>query len=183
MTIYTIGHSNRPKDEFLQLLDHHAIAALVDVRRFPGSRKWPQYHRTALAECLRQHGIDYHWMKTLGGRRSRKDPDVMPFLDEAIIGGLRQEAFRTYAAYMQSDVFRRALEALIERAQSQSVAIMCAERLWWRCHRRLISDALVANGVEVWHIVTDREPQPHVLTDVARITGKQVTYPPPIFVS
>ncbi|RMH36228.1 MAG: DUF488 domain-containing protein [Nitrospirae bacterium] len=84
---------------------------------------------------------------------------------------------------MQSDVFRRALEALIERAQSQPVAIMCAKRLWWRCHRRLISDTLVASGVEVWHMVTDREPQLHVLTYGARITEKRITYPPPMFAS
>ncbi|RMH34414.1 MAG: DUF488 domain-containing protein [Nitrospirae bacterium] len=183
MRIYTIGHSNRSKDEFLQLLNRHAITALVDVRRFPGSRKWPHYNRQVLAECLHQHGIDYHWMEALGGRRSRKDPNVAPFLDEAIIGGLEQEAFRTYAAYMQSDMFRQALEALIVRGQSQPVVIMCAERLWWQCHRRLISDVLVASGVEVWHIVTNREPQPHVLTNVAHIAGKRVTFPPPMFAS
>ncbi|RMH31396.1 MAG: DUF488 domain-containing protein [Nitrospirae bacterium] len=88
MRIYTIGHSSRTRDELLQWLNQQAITDLVDVRRFPGSRKWPQYHRTALAEWLPQHGIDYHWMEGLGGRRSLKNPDVALFFDEAIIGGL-----------------------------------------------------------------------------------------------
>lgn len=181
MRIFTIGHSNHTADVFLHLLEHHEVKTLVDVRRFPGSRKWPHFNRDALALLLDEHNISYQWMESLGGRRSRKDPDVAPFLDDATTAGLENDSFRAYAAYMQSDTFRKALDDLIEIAQSNRTATMCSEGPWWRCHRRLISDALIARGVEVQHIMTAADPKPHILTDVARIEEGSVTYPHPMF--
>ena len=168
--VLTIGHSNHPLDRFLDLLARQGIEALVDIRRFPGSRKHPHFHRDSLAAALPKSGIEYHWLEALGGRRP-KQRDESPNL------GLENKGFRNYADYMLSDEFREGVEKLLEVARQERTAIMCAEGLFWQCHRRLVSDFLVANGVAVQHIMPSGELRPHTLTSGAVVEGGQVIYP------
>ncbi len=169
-SIATIGHSNHSLDRFLSLLAQHEVEALVDIRRFPGSRKHPHYHRDKLAESLPKAGVDYHWLEALGGRR-RKQQDKSPNL------GLENRSFRNYADYMLTDEFREGIEQLLEVARQKWTAIMCAEGLFWQCHRRLVSDFLFANGVTVQHIMPSDELRPHQLTRGAVIESGHLTYP------
>jgi uncharacterized protein (DUF488 family) len=169
-TVLTIGHSNHPLDRFLALLAQHEIKALVDIRRFPGSRKHPHFHRDSLAAALQQSGVESHWLEALGGRR-HKQRDESPNL------GLESQGFRNYADYMLTDQFREGADKLLEIARRKRTAIMCAEGLFWQCHRRLVSDFLVANGVTVQHIMPTGELRAHTLTSGAVIEGGQVTYP------
>jgi uncharacterized protein (DUF488 family) len=180
MTIYTIGHSTRPLDEFLALLNAHRITQLADVRTVPKSRRHPHFAGDALALSLPAAGIAYRHFPGLGGlRKPRRDSRN---------SGWRHEGFRGYADYMETDAFERALEDLIawaggpERPAPHSglpeTAIMCAESVWWRCHRQLVADALVARGLEVRHISSATSAPPHTLTDFARVDSKRrVTYP------
>jgi uncharacterized protein (DUF488 family) len=168
--VLTIGHSNHPPDRFLDLLARHGIEALVDIRRFPGSRKHPQFNRDNLAAALQQSGVEYHWLEALGGRR-HKQRDESPNL------GLENQGFRNYADYMLTDEFREGVETLLDVARRKRTAIMCAEGLFWRCHRWLVSDFLVANGVIVQHILPNGELRPHNLTTGAVIEGGRMTYP------
>jgi uncharacterized protein (DUF488 family) len=170
MKLLTIGHSNHPLDHFLALLARHEVEALVDIRRFPGSRKHPHFHRDSLAAALEESGVEYHWLEALGGRRP-KQRDESPNL------GLENQGFRNYADYMLSDEFREGVEKLLEVARRKRTAIMCAEGLFWQCHRRLVSDSLVANGVVVQHIMPDGELRAHTLTTGAVIEDGRVTYP------
>jgi uncharacterized protein (DUF488 family) len=142
--VLTIGHSTRPIDVFIELLQQHGVALLADVRRFPGSRTQPQFKREALAAALRDAGIGYEWMEALGGRRSAR-PDSHNTR-------WRNASFRGYADYMETPAFAAALAQLAARADAKRTAIMCAELLWWRCHRALVSDALQAGGRGVAHI-------------------------------
>ena len=167
--VLTIGHSNHPPDRFLALLAQHGVEALVDIRRFPGSRKHPHFHRDNLA-ALPMSGVEYHWLESLGGRR-HKQPDKSPNL------GLENRGFRNYADYMLSGEFREGVEKLLKVARRKRTAIMCAEGLFWQCHRRLVSDFLVANGVTVQHVMPTGELRAHTLTSGAVIEGGQVTYP------
>jgi uncharacterized protein (DUF488 family) len=168
--VLTIGHSNHPLDRFLALLAQHGVEALVDIRRFPGSRKHPHFSRDSLAAALLNSGVEYHWLEALGGRR-HKQRDESPNL------ALENRGFRNYADYMLSDEFLEGVEKLLEVARQKRMAIMCAEGLFWQCHRRLVSDFLAANGVTVQHIMPGGELRPHKLTTGAVIEGGRVTYP------
>jgi uncharacterized protein (DUF488 family) len=168
--VLTIGHSNHPLDRFLALLAQHEVEALVDIRRFPGSRKHPHFHRDNLAAALPKSGLDYLWLEALGGRRHTQR-------DESPNLGLENRGFRNYADYMLTDEFREGVEKLLEIARQKWTAIMCAEGLFWQCHRQLVSDFLAANGVTVQHIMPSGNLQPHKLTSGAVIEGGQVTYP------
>ena len=169
-SIVTVGHSNHPLDRFLALLDQHEVEALVDIRRFPGSRKHPHFNRDNLAVALPKSGVEYRWLEALGGRR-HKQRDESPNL------GLENKSFRNYADYMLTDEFREGVEELLNIARKKRTAIVCAEGLFWRCHRRLVSDYLVANGVTVQHMMPSGDLRPHKLTPAAVIENGRVTYP------
>lgn len=166
--IFTVGHSNRTIEVFVSLLSARGIACVADVRRHPGSRKWPHFSAAAMADSLRAHGIDYAAMPELGGRRK-------PRVDSPH-RAWRVEAFRGYADYMDTPEFAEALARLESVARGRSTAVMCAEALPWRCHRSLIGDALIARGWEVFEILSEREPRPRKIPEFARIEGKKVVY-------
>ena len=166
--IWTIGHSTRTLEEFLGLLDTYAIEALADVRSFPGSRRYPHFHREALAISVPEHGIAYQWLQKLGGRRR-----VLP---DSPNGAWRNAAFRGYADYMATADFEEGLDELFAFASGRRTAIMCAEAVWWRCHRSMISDVLGVRGVEVIHIIDAKHSGPHPYTGPARILDGQLTY-------
>jgi uncharacterized protein (DUF488 family) len=169
--IYTIGHSTRPIEELIDLLEAPGVRQLVDVRTVPRSRRNPQYERDALAAALGGHGIAYVHEAALGGFRHPR-PD-------SINRGWEQPAFRGYADYMQSPEFDAGLARLIALAIDLPTTIMCAEAQWWRCHRRLISDALVIRGWKVQHLGLRAEPVEHELTPFAVVgPGYSLSYPP-----
>jgi uncharacterized protein (DUF488 family) len=165
----TIGHSNRPLPEFLEMLQAHKVELLVDVRTVPRSRHNPQYNREALPQSLLAAGIAYQHMPGLGGlRHARRDsPNT----------GWRNLSFRGYADYMQMPEFASNLQALLDLEAGRTVAIMCAEAVPWRCHRSLIADALVVRGVPVAHIMTAAKSDSHKLTSFALVEGTRITYP------
>ncbi len=168
-TIYTIGHGNRATDDFLALLNGVRIECLVDVRAYPASRRHPQFTRNAFERMLAASGIDYHWNgRPMGGLRKARPGS--PHL------ALRNASFRAYADHMMTGEFQEALSALIAQGNRAKSAIMCAERLPWRCHRSLISDSLLVRGVEVLHLIDAGEPWPHRLNAVARLDGGAVVY-------
>ena len=167
-TIWTIGHSTRPIEEFLGLLAGARIKIIADVRSFPGSRKYPQYGKEALAATLATHAIGYHWLQTLGGRR-RVSPDSPNT-------AWRNASFRGYADYMSSTEFEHGLAQLLKVASTARTAIMCSEAVWWRCHRSMIADALCVRGVEVLHILDAKHRMVHPMTAPARIVGGELTY-------
>lgn len=167
--IHTIGHSTRSVEELIGLLRESGIRLLVDVRRYPGSRRHPQFGRDALAAALRAAGIEYVHEPDLGGRREPR-PDSPNT-------AWRNSGFRGYADYMATPPFRAALERLVARGEEEPTAIMCAEAVPWRCHRSLIADALVARGVEVLNVVSKGSATPHRLTPFARVEDGRVTYP------
>ena len=168
MTIWTIGHSTRSFDELISALSAYCIETVVDVRRFPGSRRLPQFEASTLASGLSEIGIAYHWIEALGGRR-RADP-------LSVNVGWRHAAFRGYADYTATDAFAAGLFELQLIAGGLRTAIMCAEVLWWRCHRRLIADVLVSLGVEVVHLRDDRTAESHRLAPPARLVDGVLTY-------
>jgi uncharacterized protein (DUF488 family) len=168
--VLTIGHSNQPLERFLALLAHDGIEAVVDIRRFPGSRKHPHFNRDNLALALANAGVEYQWLEALGGRR-RKQQEESPNL------GLENDGFRNYADYMLTGEFREGVEKLLEIARRKRTAILCAEALFWRCHRRLVSDFLAANVVTVKHVMPNGALRPHTLTKGAVTEGGHVTYP------
>lgn len=171
--LFTIGHSNHSLEDFLELLQQHEIAALVDIRRFPGSRSFPHFHRDALSTALRENDIDYEWLEALGGRQPKRKDFDSPNT------GLRNESFRNYADYMLMDKFQAGMDQLEEIAVAKRTAIMCAESVFLRCHRRLVSDFLVANGGTVQHIFPNGEAKPHSLTAEAKVEDGVLTYPGP----
>jgi uncharacterized protein (DUF488 family) len=166
--IWTIGHSTRPLEEFLDLLAASRIQAIADVRSFPGSRKYPQYGKEALAASLAARAIDYHWIPALGGRR-RVSPDSPNT-------GWRNASFRGYADYMASSEFAQGLRQLLELANQARTAMMCSEAVWWRCHRSLIADALCVRGHEVVHILDAKHSVVHPMTSPARIVRGELSY-------
>ncbi|MEO6518003.1 MAG: DUF488 domain-containing protein [Pseudoxanthomonas sp.] len=172
--IFTVGHSSRPLDEFLGLLSESHIECVVDVRRLPGSRSFPHYNADALALSLSAHDIDYGYVPALCGRRTRAE-----------LGGATPESFWTnasfarYAAYARGPVFAQGLAELMERARHQHCAVMCAEAVWWRCHRRIIADHLLARGVAVCHIMGKGQITTATLTTGARLQQGEVIYPDP----
>jgi uncharacterized protein (DUF488 family) len=170
--LFTIGHSTRAIEDLLALLAENGVRTLVDVRRYPGSRRHPHFSRDALAASLATAGIEYVHEPDLGGRRAAR-PDS-PHT------AWRVEAFRGYADHMETPVFAAALERLIRRAAETPTAILCAEAVPWRCHRRLISDALVARGLEVLHILGPNHADPHELDPNARLLpGGRLLYAGP----
>ncbi len=170
-TIWTIGHSTRPLDAFLAVLEAFGIEAIADVRRFPGSRRHPQFAREALAASLAAQGIAYAWLPELGGRRvARPDsPNV----------AWRNAAFRGYADHLGSAEFATGLQRLLALSVAQRTAILCAETLWWRCHRALIADVLSVRGIEVVHIMDAAHSVVHPMTAPARVVAGELTYAAP----
>jgi uncharacterized protein (DUF488 family) len=169
MIVYTIGHSTRALDEFIALLHAHGVNQLADVRTIPKSRRHPHFAKDALSESLPAAGISYRHSPGLGGLR-KPVPDSPN-------GGWRHPGFRGYADYMQTPAFVDALTHLIDWASEAPTAVMCAEAVWWQCHRQLIADALLARGIEVRHITTAKAAAGHTLTSFARVDGLRVTYP------
>jgi uncharacterized protein (DUF488 family) len=168
-TLYTIGHSTRAIEELIAALRAHQIEILVDIRAFPTSRRLPQFHQDSLAKSLSAAGIRYVWMKALGGYR-KKILEASPNI------ALRSAGFRNYADYMLTVEFEQAIAELVALAEKSRTAYMCAERLYFRCHRMLVSDWLVAHGHEVLHIDAEGPVKPHRLTAGARIIDGRLIY-------
>ncbi len=169
--IWTVGHSTHSLPDFIAILEAHGIRAVADVRQYPMSRRLPHFNRDALAAGLAGAGLGYLSFQDLGGRRKAR-PDSVNL-------GWRNESFRGYADYMGTEAFRTALARLREEAAPGPTAVMCAEAVWWRCHRSLISDALKTAGVEVLHILGKQRAEPHPWTSPARIVAGRLTYPGP----
>jgi uncharacterized protein (DUF488 family) len=167
-TIWTIGHSTRSIEEFIAILKSFDLHVLVDVRSFPGSRRYPHFNKERLRESLAGEGIDYRHAPELGGRRRAK-PD-------SINMAWRNEMFRGYADYMETEDFRAAIEQLVQLASKRRCVIMCAEAVWWRCHRSLISDYLKASETNVVHIIGAGKSEDHPFTTAARIIDGRLSY-------
>jgi uncharacterized protein (DUF488 family) len=167
--IWTIGHSTRTIDTFISLLEENEIQVVADVRSLPGSKRYPQFNREMLAKSLTEHGIRYEHFPELGGRRkAKKDSHNMAW---------RNASFRGYADHMETEEFRKGVERLLDLANKMGpAAIMCAEAVWWRCHRALVSDYLKTRGVEVVHIVDANRTELHPYTSVARIVNGELKY-------
>ena len=171
MTLWSIGHSTRSLDELTAALRAHGIEAVADVRSFPTSARHPQFNRERLADELPKAGIAYHWLgKLLGGYRKKKRPDS-PHV------ALRSPGFRNYADHMETEEFAQGIRELLSLVQKQRIAYMCAERLWWRCHRSFVSDHLIALcGAEVVHILDEKKTEPHRLHRTAREADGRLIY-------
>jgi uncharacterized protein (DUF488 family) len=171
--LYTVGHSTRSAAELIALLAGHGVAELVDVRRYPGSRRHPQFSREALAASLAEAGIGYRHEPDLGGRRAP--------LPDSPNTAWQNAGFRGYADHMATPTFRRALERLLALARERPSAVLCAEAVPWRCHRNLLADAAVAEGMEVLHLLGPGQASPHRLHPEARPLGegKGLVYPAP----
>lgn len=171
LTIWTIGHSTRPLDEFLALLSENCIQGIADVRSHPGSRHCPQYGQAVLRDSLIEHGLDYHWIQALGGRRrTRADSPNTAW---------RNASFRGYADYMQTAPFAVGLSELLDVACEERTSLMCAEAMWWRCHRSMVADALKARGMRVLHIMGVNSVTEHPWTAPARMVDGKLTYVEP----
>jgi uncharacterized protein (DUF488 family) len=169
MRLWTIGHSTRKIDMFISLLEENGIKLVVDVRRLPGSKRYPQFNKEALADSLGQHGIRYEHFADLGGRRKPKHTSRNI--------AWRNASFRGYADYMETEEFRKGIERLIDLTSAAGpAAIMCAEAVWWRCHRALVSDYLKARSIEVIHIVDSNKTEPHPFTSAARMVNGELSY-------
>jgi uncharacterized protein (DUF488 family) len=169
-TIWTIGHSNRSLDDLLALLTGEQIEVVADIRRFPASRAHPHFNAYALAAALKPQGIDYEHRAALGGRRTTRLPDSPNT-------AWRVDAFNRYADYMSSNEFSTALAELAAAAAERRTAMMCSEAVPWRCHRRLVSDALIVRGWKVFDIVGQGPARPHALTPFAHVEQGRLTYP------
>jgi uncharacterized protein (DUF488 family) len=170
MRLWTVGHSTRSLDELAGLLKAHGVGLVADVRRFPGSRKHPQFGREALERGLSERGVGYVWLgETLGGRRK-------PGPEAARHRALRNDSFRAYAAHMETPQFREGVERLLELGSGRAAAVLCSEAVWWRCHRSMIADFLTAAGHEVLHIMTEKRAQPHRLRPEARKARGRLVY-------
>jgi len=166
--LWTIGHSTRSFDEFRRLLQLHEIAALADVRRFPGSRRHPQFNQLALAESLGEAQIQYFHFPELGGRR--------PARADSPNTAWRNAAFRGYADYMMTEAFVAGVQHLPQLAAAKRTVIMCAEALWWQCHRALIADYLKVMSCSVYHILSATKTEPHRFTAAARLLEGKLSY-------
>jgi uncharacterized protein (DUF488 family) len=172
--IYTIGHSTRTLDELVSLFREHGVMRLADVRRYPGSRRYPHFSGESLAQSLPALGILYEHFADLGGRRSPAS--------ESPNGAWNNDQFRGYADHMASDTFRGAVDRLLaphSDGSEPATAVMCAEAVPWRCHRNLLADDLLRRGIEVIHILGPGSSRPHVLSRMARLERDRVVYPPP----
>jgi uncharacterized protein (DUF488 family) len=167
--VYTIGHSTRPIGEFFALLRVHGIRQLADVRSVPRSRRYPQFEKHALGAFLGAAGVNYCHFPSLGGLRKP--------LRDSINTAWQHPGFRGYADYMATEAFRSGVLELLKSASQAPTVVMCAESVWWRCHRRLLADALLVRGVPVRHILTAAEPKSHQLSEFARVEGESVSYP------
>ncbi|WP_029035201.1 DUF488 family protein [Salinimicrobium terrae] len=166
--IWTIGHSTHPLEEFLEWLQSHNIEALVDIRRYPGSRKYPHFNLEALAESFPKNGIFYHHFENLGGRRKAKPDSVNQVW--------RHPSFRGYADYMETSEFKSTVEELKAIATENRTAIMCSEAVWWSCHRAMVSDYLKAEGWKILHIMAPEKTTEHPYTKPAKIEGGKLVY-------
>lgn len=167
-TVWTVGHSTRSGEEFGKILSAHEVEVLVDVRMFPGSRRYPQFNKAPLIESLAQLGIDYRHEPRLGGRRTpRADSHNTAW---------KNAQFRGYADHMETAEFRDVVKELLQVAAQRRVAVMCAEAVWWRCHRSLISDYLKAAGHTVVHIIDEKKTEEHPFTSAARIVDGKLSY-------
>jgi uncharacterized protein (DUF488 family) len=168
-TVWTIGHSTHSWDEFVRLLQAYELQAVADVRRLPGSRRLPQFDQDAMANNLERLGIAYRWFPKLGGRRRahKESPNM----------GWRNASFRGYADHLSSEEFAEGVAELLDLAKQERTTLMCAEAVWWRCHRRLIADVLILQGVEVIHILDASHATPHTHTPPARVVEGKLTYP------
>ena len=167
--VWTIGHSTHTLAEFLDLLHAYGIETVADVRRFPGSRRQPQFGGQALGESLEADGMAYHWFPGLGGRRRVDliDPEGSAW---------RHVSFRAYAQHVRSEEFAEGLASLMHVAKATRTAIMCSELLWWRCHRRLIADVMVLCGWEATHILSRKESSTHQLALPAHVSARGLSY-------
>ena len=171
LRIFTVGHSNLPFEQFVSLLKEYEIRLVADIRRYPSSRKFPHFNRLVLCDLLAAESIDYLWLESLGGRRhTEKD-------SKSVNVGLKSIGFRNYADYMATGEFHRAVDDLLSAAAQSRTAIMCAEKLYWKCHRRLLSDYLTARHVKVVHILGPGKTSEHKLTQDAVITETGIIYP------
>jgi uncharacterized protein (DUF488 family) len=168
LSVWTVGHSTLAIEDFVHLLEGGEIQALTDVRSFPGSRRYPQFNKDNLQASLAANRIEYFHLPELGGRR-RARPD-------SINMSWRNESFRGYADYMETGGFEFGISKLLDLAAQRPTAIMCAESLWWRCHRSLISDYLKVKGIEVSHIMAGGKAEPHPYTSAARIVDGELSY-------
>ena len=168
-TLYTIGHSTRTLEDLIETLHAHSIQTLVDIRSFPMSRRLPHFNREALENTLPEARIRYLWMKDLGGRRKKS-------LEDSPNVALRNDSFRNYADYMLTPQFETAVAELINIGEQSRTAYMCAERVYFRCHRMMVSDWLVAHGHGVLHIDDAKPAKPHKLMFEARFDNGQLTY-------
>lgn len=167
-TILTLGHSNKPLVDFLGLLQAHDIRRILDVRRFPGSRRWPHFGAARLAQSLAAEGVDYVGLPELGGRREPRGDSPHT--------AWRVDAFRGYADFMDTPEFANGVADVERLASETSSSLMCAEALPWRCHRSLIADALVVRGWEVRDVISEREARVHRLPEFARVVGGRLIY-------
>ncbi|KPE49196.1 Fe-S cluster assembly protein HesB [Chryseobacterium indologenes] len=166
--IYTIGHSTRSMDDFLGLLKEFGIEVLADIRRFPGSRKYPWFNKENLEKDLRENNIIYIHMESLGGRRKVQA--------DSQNDRWKNDSFRGYADYMETGEFKNAVKKLEETASEKTTAYMCSEAVWWSCHRSMVSDYLKAAGWKVLHIMNQGKAEEHPYTSAARIVDGQVCY-------
>ncbi len=169
-TIFTIGHSTRDWDDFVAVLEAHHVATLFDIRAFPMSRRMPHFNRENMEMKLAEAGIEYVWQKDLGGHRGRSR-------DDSPNTGLRNDSFRNYADYMITMEFQTAVAGVTKAAAYKPTAIMCAERVFFHCHRMLVSDYLVLHGHMVLHIEDAKPPREHKITAEAKLIGGEVLYP------
>jgi len=169
LIVLTIGHSTRTLDEFIRLLQAHAVTCVVDVRTVPRSRHNPQFNKASLPRALKKAGLDYVHLPGLGGlRHAKRDSPNM---------GWRNTSFRGYADYMQTPEFEHSLEELIHVANQGRIALMCAEAVPWRCHRSLVADALLVHGIRTEDIMSPTRRHVHTLTPFAKVRGTTITYP------
>jgi uncharacterized protein (DUF488 family) len=169
MRIWIIGHSTRAIDGFVSLLKENEVKLLADVRMWPSSKRYPQFNKDALAELVTAHGMRYEYFPELGGKRKSK-PDSRNT-------AWRNVSFRGYADYMETEEFQKGIERLLNvAAETDATAVMCAEAVWWRCHRSLIADYLKARDMEVMHILGANKVEPHPYTSAARIVNGELSY-------
>lgn len=169
ITIFTIGHSTRPIEEFISILKAFNVKLVVDVRTIPKSRFNPQYNSDVLTKSLKNNRIDYVHMAGLGGLRHTKK--------DSLNTAWKNVSFRGFADYMQTEDFKKSLTTLVENAEKQQTAVMCAEAVPWRCHRSLIGDALLVRGIKVVNIMSESTIREHNLTPWAKVNGKRIIYP------
>ena len=166
--IWTVGHSNRTLEDFVTILRSHNIELVVDVRRFPGSRRYPHFNSEKLSTALAEQGIAYLHFPELGGRRAPRpdSPNV----------AWRNEGFRGYADYMETAEFRAAIDKLASEAKKRRTVVMCAEALWWQCHRSMVADFLKTEGWSVWHVLGAQKTEEHKYTAPAHVVNGRLTY-------